>query len=191
MQLTKVELVRDEIIGFKPNYSDIGDVTELLMSDGLAEMDKRTLKSVRRAFAASYAVDLTAQRKGLRSRLGKGAGMLFHIDDRVFIPVKMRRAISENDATYGYVDVEYIAAVEETDRNRCRLRLINGLELQVYSMKSTLLGSAETGRELLRLLRQDSDKIDPREELVLGGVRVLIGYLQSTLEKLERIERKL
>lgn len=74
MQFTKVELVRDEIIGFKPDYSDIGDVTNLLMADGSVEVDKRTLKSVRRALAASYAVDLTAQRKGLRSRLGKGAG---------------------------------------------------------------------------------------------------------------------
>lgn len=190
MEFTKVELVRDEIIGFKPSYSDIGDVTELLMADGSVEMDKRGFKSVRRAFAGSYAVDLTAQRKGLRRLLGKGAGLPFHIDDRVFIPVKMRRAISENDATYGYVDVEYIAAVEETTRNRCRLRLINGLELEVYSLKSTVLGSMETGRELLRLLGQDSE-VDPGEELVLGGVRVLIGYLQSALEKLERIERKL
>jgi hypothetical protein len=47
-------------------------------------------------------------------------------DGRVFIPLKMRQAVTENDAVYGYVDMAYMGEPEARAGKECPQRARDG-----------------------------------------------------------------
>ncbi len=73
--------VKDKIILSRPVYTDVGNVTELLINNkgqtGTA-IDYRNITSVRQAVARSFALDLTAQAKIIKGRLLEAVNILFN-----------------------------------------------------------------------------------------------------------------
>ncbi len=191
MIYAKVEQLRDELVGLRPVYTEIGNCTELLLKSGEVVLDRRVLQSVVKALAAAYAVDLKAQRRLLQSRLNRQGVLPFYLGKgRVFVPLKMRQAVAENDAVYGYVDLACITEALGTNDRGCVIRLANGLELEILSSQSTVLGIQHTGKVVLAIF-QPALIGEGVEELVIKAVRAIITALTDQTRHLERIEEKL
>lgn len=191
MVSAKIEHVRDDIIILKPVYTETGDATQVYLKDLSSFIDPRIIKSAVKALVRSYAIDLKAQRQMLGSHLGRKAVMPFYLgNNRVFVPIKMRNVIVESDPTYGYLDVLYLSRVEAVEKNRSRVILSNGMELEAYSHQATVLQSQHLGAMVLGLLEKSQEK-DETEEILVQSSRMLAQALERISKQLERIENKL
>ena len=188
----KVEQLRDEVIGIRPVYSETGNATDIILKDGRVVRDKRVLNSVVKALVASYAVDLKAQRRNLREKLGRKGVLPFYLGEgRVFVPLKMRQALTDGDSVYGYIDMSYMGQPQAGTGRECLIPLANGLELQVLSAQSTILGIQNTGQAALSALQPYKGDGDAREEQVVEAARISAVTLAEILEQLTRIEQSL
>ncbi|MEN6327024.1 MAG: hypothetical protein ABFD18_12575 [Syntrophomonas sp.] len=184
MEFGKVEQLRDEVVGLRPVYGDIGNCTELLLKSGEIVLDKRSLNGVKKALAMAYAIDLKAQRRQLQASLKrKGGPFPFYLSrKRVFIPLKMRRVVSDNDAVYGYLDLDYIDVLELISSRKCIVKLSNALRLEVLSSRQTMLGAQHDGVAVREFLHKQVEKVDNgiSDEQLAAAVRLII----STITKM-------
>ena len=165
----KLESVKDEIIGLRPVYTDQGNATMVYLRRGEA-VDSRGMRAIKTALARIYAIDLAAQCSQVEMRLHRQGTMPFYLGpERVFVPLKMRRALADKDAVYGYVDVRCMGEVVDGGKRTCRLYLQDGREIEILSHRSTVEQCRVMGRNLLDMLRGER-QIDPGEELVVGAV---------------------
>jgi hypothetical protein len=181
--------LRDRIIGIKPVYTVEGNATEILLNDGTIVLDPRGLKSVHRALARLYAVDLQAQRLQVENMLHRRGTLPFYLEERVFVPLKLRRAVTDNDQVYGYVDVRYLDEPQPKENGQCRVRLKSGQELEVLSSVITAAASRHTGLRVLEVLTTESGR-DPAEEQIVNTVLYIIRCLKAIHERLRCIENK-
>lgn len=187
----KVEQFKDEVVGLRPVYSDIGNCTELLLKNGEIVLDRRILASVLKALASSYAVDLKAQRCILRAKVSRKGMLPFYIGDgRVFIPLKFRQARAGKDAVYGYIDLAYLDKPQKADDRGCVIALSNGMQLQVMSPPATVHGARYYGMAVLDLL-QPSRQEDALEAMVMQTIRLIIDAISNRVQQLDRIEDKI
>lgn len=187
MEKLRIELIRDKVIGLRPVYTERGNATEVLLSDGEVKLDYRGIKTVKAALARNYAVDLQAQRKVIERELNRKAVVPFYLEDRVFIPLKMRQALTENDLVYGFIDVSYVTDIREEGKRRCRVFLSNGINIEVLSSINTALNSKHIGNKVaagLQVKVQD----DTAEKQVAKSVYKLVRSFSQILDRLERIE---
>lgn len=192
MDTGKVEQLRDEVIGIKPVYCETGNVTDIILQDGRVVRDKRVLNSVIKALVASYAVDLKAQRRNLREKLGRKGMLPFYLGKkRVFLPIKLRRARARGDSVYGYIDMYYMGQPYMGTNRECLLPLANGLELKVLSAQSTVLGIQNTGQVILSTLQTAQGSGNARGEQVIEAAQTLAATLTEILEQLTLIGVKL
>ncbi len=106
-----LERIKEEIIALQPVYTDTGNATRIILHEG-ESLDSRGMRSIIMALARIYAVDLAAQRDSLELRLNRHGVMPFYLSKkRVFVPLKMRKALSPKDMVYGYVDVKFMGEV--------------------------------------------------------------------------------
>lgn len=188
----KVEQLRDEVIGIRPVYCETGNVTDIILQDGRVVRDKRVLNSVIKALVASYAVDLRAQRRNLREKLGRQGMLPFYLGKkRVFLPVKLRKAIARGDSVYGYIDMHFMGQPQVETNRECLLPLANGLELKVLSAQSTVLGIQNTGQMVLSTLQSGKGSGDPRGKQLIDAAKILAATLTEILRQLTLIEEKL
>ena len=191
MIMGKVEHLKDLVIGLRPVYSDIGNCTELLLKNGEVVLDQRILNSVMRALAASYAVDLKAQRHILQAKISRKGMLPFYLGDgRVFIPLKMRHALTEKDAVYGYIDLAYMGEPQQGVGRGCLIELCNGLQLQVMSPPVTVHGARYFGLAALDLLQPFKDEA-ALEAMVMQTIRIIIDAISRRVQQIDRIELKL
>jgi len=165
----KLESVKDEIIGLRPVYTDQGNATMVYLRRGEA-VDSRGMRAIKTALARIYAIDLAAQCSQVEMRLHRQGMMPFYLGpERVFVPLKMRRALADKDAVYGYVDVRCMGDVVDGGKRTCRLYLQDGREIEILSHRSTVEQCRVMGRNLLDMLRGERGT-DPEEELMVGAV---------------------
>lgn len=165
----QLEKIKEEIVGLRPVYTDTGNATIIYLRRGEA-VDSRGMRSIMTALARIYAIDLAAQRSQLEMRLHRQAMIPFYLGpERVFVPLKMRRAMAEKDAVYGYVDVRCMGEVVDCGRRTCRLQLLDGREMEILSNRSTVEQCRVMGRSLLEMLKGERHT-DPEEELMVGAV---------------------
>jgi hypothetical protein len=191
VEIGKVEQLRDEVIGLRPVYCDIGNATEIFLKSGEVVRDRRVLNSVVKALVAAYAIDLKAQRRLLREKLCRQGVLPFYLGTgRVFVPLKMRRAVTENDAVYGYVDIAYIGEPQPTAGKECVIKLSNGLQLQVLSNQSTVHGVQHFGTATLAVF-QPYNGCDDQQEQVMEAGRIFTCIIAQIVQQLNRIEQSL
>jgi len=187
----RVEQVCDEVVGLRPAYHRSSNSTEIFLDKGQVFTDQRTLKSVVKALARCYAIDLKAQRQLLRDRTGRKAVIPFFLGkERVFIPLKMRRPLARNDATYGYVDVRCLQEVEQEGRRKCWVMLSNGIKLEVFSNRATVIQSLHIGKQLLASLQELERHNGDEGEEIVKSARILARALGKISRQLDRIEKK-
>ena len=177
----QLEKVKDEIIALQPVYTNTGNATRILLREGEI-MDPRGMRSVLMGLARIYAVDLAAQRESTKKRLNRHGVMPFYLgDDRVFIPLKMRKAVAPKDMVYGYVDVCFMGEVTVTGERSCVAPLHGGRQIEVISKRNTVLQCQHLGQRLLEMLKSESST-DPGERVMVeAGI-----YLHRTIKGIER-----
>jgi hypothetical protein len=191
MKTGKVEQWRDDVIGLRPVYTDLGNATEVLLKDGEVVLDERGLKSVLTALGRAYAVDFKAQRMQVKELLQKQGTLPFYLgSERVFVPLKMRRAVTDNDQVYGYVDVRFMEEPYTGDNYQCLVRLKTGLELDILSSVITAAASRHTGLRLLEVLNVDSGR-DSAEQQIVNSVLYFIRCLNAIHQRLQSIENRM
>ncbi|NLX02293.1 MAG: hypothetical protein GXY40_07160 [Syntrophomonadaceae bacterium] len=183
----RVEQVRDTVIGLRPVYTERGNATELWLASGETLMDRRGVKSTLMALARSYAVDLKAQRRQLEQLIQRNGVFPFYLGSRVFVPIKMRQAITENDSVYGYLDSEYIMDIKGGKGRGCRLLLTTGDTIEAFSSRATALKSWYLGLNLHKELGTADDN-DQDEQIIMQSVLTLCRNLKEMAQRLERIE---
>lgn len=183
----KVEQLRDQVIGLRPVYTERGNATELWLVSGEILVDHRGVKSVITALARSYALDLKAQRKQLGQLLNRSMILPFYLGQRVFVPLKMRKALAGNDMVYGYFDGEYIEDIQGGKFRECRVLLKTGDELECFSSETTAKKSLHLGLDLQKALEGNND--DERDEQqVMEAVRALYRSFKEIMLRLQSIE---
>lgn len=183
----RVEQVRDAVIGLRPVYTDQGNATELWLASGEILVDRRGVKSVVTALARSYALDLKAQRQQLGQLLERSMILPFYLGRRVFVPLKMRKALMDNDMVYGYFDADYIKDIQGGRFRECRVLLKTCDEFKALSSQATAQKSLHLGLRLLEALKGDTD--DTRDEQqVMESVGALYRSLKEILKRLQSIE---
>ena len=183
----RVEQVRDTVIGLRPVYTERGNATELWLASGELLVDRRGVKSTLMALARSYAVDLKAQRRQLEQLIQRNGVFPFYLGRRVFVPIKMRQAITENDSVYGYLDSEYIMDIKGGKGRGCRLLLTTGDSIEAFSSRATALKSWYLGLNLQKELGTDDDN-NQDEQIIMQSVLTLCRSLKEMAQRLERIE---
>ncbi len=191
MEMGKVEQLRDEVVGLRPVYKDIGNCTEILLKNGEVVQDRRVLNSVLKALAAVYAIDLKAQRRLLREKLRRKGLLPFYLGaGRIFVPLKMRKAVTENDAVYGYVDMAYMGEPRAGAGKECLIKLTNGLILKVLSSESTVHSVQHSGTEVKAVFQPYKGGDDQQEQVMEAG-RIFACTLATMAKQLDRIEQDL
>ena len=183
----RVEQVRDTVIGLRPVYTERGNATELWLASGELLVDRRGVKSTLMALARSYAVDLKAQRRQLEQLIQRSGVFPFYLGRRVFVPIKMRQAITENDSVYGYLDSEYIMDIKGGKGRGCRLLLTTGDSIEAFSSRATALKSWYLGLNLHKELGTADDN-NQDEQIIMQSVLTLCRSLKEMAQRLERIE---
>lgn len=191
MVLKRLEAERDNVVGLVPVYTDTGNATQVWLNTGEVFIDKRGIKSVRRNFARTYAIDLAAQRFIIEKFLQRKGPLPFYIGKRVFMQLKMRQPVTENDMVYGFWDVGYVKTIEPLEKgSRCEAVMPDGKRVKILSHYSTALAAREMGERLavglLEVSRESSE-----EDNVIRSVLAFIGSLKEISYRLERMEGRI
>lgn len=185
MRNVKVEKVEKNVIVIRPVYRENGNVTELWQSSGEIYYDKRGIDGVIKALARHNMLDLKSQREKLRHDLQRGSVLPFYLPDkRVFIPLKMREALTVKDKRNGYIDVQYIDVVTPFGDNNCLLKLANGKEIVILSPKKTADANHHLGMQLWEKINKDTVNKDDFEEKFLIGMKVFARILLDINKKI-------
>ncbi|QGU00471.1 hypothetical protein SYNTR_1877 [Candidatus Syntrophocurvum alkaliphilum] len=188
MEKVRIELVRDNIIGLRPVYTDGGNATEVFLSSGEVLLDYRGIKTVKAAFARNYAVDLQAQRQGIEREFNRKGGVLpFYLNNRVFIPLKMRQAIGENDLVYGFIDVKYVTEIREEERRKCRVYLSTGSDVEVLSGVNTANNSMILGNKVFDNIQDN--KPDIKEIDFFKGIYKIFSTLSDVPDLKKKVKK--
>ena len=178
----RIEDVKDQVILFRPVYSDEGSITEIFMIDdkGMQKtFDRRNIISVRQAFARCFALDLSAQAKDLQQKLNRKFPLPFYLpDSRVFIPLKMRKPLIIKDSTYGYVNISYIKSVRKIN-HEVVLTLTTNDKIPLYNTSSAAYNIINLGKGITDLV---NNQMQNEQERILDALGILI-------DKLYRIEK--
>ena len=178
-----MEKIRDEIIGLKPVYTEIGNSTVIYLRKGQVN-DKRGIHSIKHALARLYAIDLSAQQQEMSQRLNRQGRLPFYLDaNRVFVPLKMRKPRAPKDVAYGFFDIGHLIDVQESGPNGCILHLKEGGSIEVFSRPSTVVQTLHLGRQVWEYLKEERTG-NPQEQAA-------VDYTINNLRRLVRIEEKL
>lgn len=167
----KIDTIRDEVIGLRPVYCEHGDITELYTVNDEVRLDRRSIRSVRKAFLQSYAIDLAAQAEMVKTCIGRAGAVPFYIDKhRVFVALKMRKAVSSNDVSHGYLDVNFIEDVI-AESGSLIVKLTDGTCLPLTCTYNTAAQSLFLGRQLLARLKEQNNN---EEEVIIQALQILL-----------------
>lgn len=182
-----IEEFKEEIIALQPVYIETGNATRIFLREG-ERMDPRGIRSVIIALARVYAVDLTAQRNALKTRLNRHGVMPFYLNrERVFVPLKMRKPLAAKDMVYGYVDVRFMGEVAANNDRTCMVSLPGERHITAVSRRSTVLQCQHMGQRLADMLGSELS-VDPGEKILAEAGIYLHRTIKRLAKRLENIE---
>ena len=168
----------DEIAALLPAYTQEGDVTRILLTNGTEFVYRRTMRATIQRLARRRCKDVTLLRRWasrythrtLNNPIAASA-------DLVLVPIKTRRPRVEGDATMAHVNVAALMAMpepeEETGRRRARLRrplsktepdkhavlsLAGGASLSVLWSEKTIRAHISAARHIRAELVRDEEE---------------------------------
>lgn len=179
----QLEQVKDSIVVLRPTYGPMGDSTELWTAKGMT-VDRRSIRSLKKALARLYAIDLSAQGEKVAEIIDRQTVLPFYLQpERVFIPLKMRSAMYPNDRCCGYVDVGYIETISP-EKGTVRLLLKDGRFIELLCTAATAAQTICIGQRLSSCLQpnrsaNEEDIIVKAAALVLQRLKILENILNK------------
>ena len=178
----QLEQVKNAIVVLRPTYSPWGDSTELWTREGMS-VDRRSIRSIKKALARLYAIDLSAQGEQVADLIERQSVLPFYLQpERIFIPLKMRTARCSNDRCCGYVDVSYIENIGG-DKGTTRLLLKDGRTLDLFCTPGTAAQTICMGQKLSSSLQLERTTED--EDVIVKAALLLLQRLKMLDEKLK------
>lgn len=178
MIFTAIEKIREQVTGIVPCYETSGDITMIITEHGDSLWERRSLNSVKKALARSYLLDLPEQNRQLRVLFNRRKMLPFYLNpERVFIPIKVRRARIKNDSCYAYIDWRYVKAEANNDTKGTIIGISDRLSLQSLSSHGSVIQNLHRGRQLYELLQHNQGRNPSGEQLLLEAARLLAGSL--------------
>ena len=109
------EYITQKIMAFIPIYMDMkGNCTLLYTIKGGEIALEKCTRTILNLISKYYLVDLKELKKYYSSLIGiKNSIPIPFNKDNIFIPVKVRKPISKNDGTLGYINLKYIEKIAE------------------------------------------------------------------------------
>ena len=176
-----LEQVKNSVVVLRPTYGPRGDSTELWTREGMS-VDRRSIRSIKRALARLYAIDLSAQGEQVADLIERHSVLPFYLQpDRIFVPLKMRSARCSNDRCCGYVDVNYIESIAG-EKGTARLLLKDGRTLNLVCTPSTAAQTICMGQKLSSSLQPEC--ITDDEDVIVKAALLLLQRLKMLDDKL-------
>jgi len=176
----RLEQIKDSIIVLRPVYGPEGDITELWTREGQS-VDRRSIRSLKKALARLYAVDLPAQGEQVAKLIDRQTVLPFYLPPgRIFIPLKMRTPVCANDRCCGYADVNFVETITRKN-GRTQLVLKDGRTLELFCSAATAAQTICLGQKLGSALQTQPKNND--EDVVIQAVMMLLRKMQQ-LEKM-------
>lgn len=171
----KIEKLRQPIAVMRPVYTQNGDACEVITDNGESHFDLRSIKSVKRALARSYALDLKANNVMVSEMLGQGGVLPFYLDKgKIYTPFKMRRPLASGDYCYGYVRQDQVDDII-IQTSTPYISLKNGSVLELFSSLAAARHNLEAGRRLSLLLAPPADE----EQMVIEAIKTVLAWLRK------------
>lgn len=151
------KIIEKGIIAILPEYiKDRGNCTTIWTKDKEEIVLERSVKTVIRNMAKYYHLDLKAANKtyGELLAIKKSAPIPFTKED-IFINVKTRIPLAKDDGAYGYIKVNTIDKVKESngEEEKATIYLKDGRSIKVYSRIETLNKNISNGEVLKKVLQ--------------------------------------
>jgi len=101
--------------------------------------------------------------------------------------LKMRHALTEKDAVYGYIDLAYMTEPKKGNGRECQMELSNGLKLQILSASATIHIALHAGLSALELFQPTGEE-NAVEAMLLQTIRLILDEISRRVKQLDRIE---
>ncbi len=181
----KLEDYCAEVAGLVPVYTDTGDGCRIICcrADGsvYSYCESHSVESLKRRLARCYALHLGDQARLLQRAYHRSPPLPFYFPDgRIFVPFKLRLVKIPGDGSYGYLEIKLIKNLLPQGRGHCRITLLNGESLPVFSQISTARLALYFGMEIQKA--NSKHRPDPDKE-ILHAFRVLRSYFVSGVIK--------
>lgn len=175
MMSFKIEKLSQPIAVIRPVYTQNGDGCEVITDNGESHYDLRSIKSVKKALARSYALDLKASNVMVSEMLGQGGILPFYLDKgKIYTPFKMRRPLAQGDYCYGYVRQDQVDDIKILKSTPC-ISLQNGRVLELFSSLAAARHNLEAGRRLSQLLAPPVDE----EQILIEAIKTVLAWLRK------------
>lgn len=172
----QLDQIKDSIIVLRPAYGPEGDSTELWTWEGKS-VDRRSVRSLKKALARLYAVDLAAQGEQVAKLIDRQTVLPFYLQpDRIFIPLKMRTPICANDRCCGYVDVNFVETIGRKS-GRTQLVLKDGRTLDLFCTAATAAHTICLGQKLNSALQNRPNQND--EDVIVQAALLVLKRMQQ------------
>ncbi|MBR1552795.1 MAG: hypothetical protein IJ812_03100 [Schwartzia sp.] len=162
-----------EIAALLPAYTQEGDVTRILLTNGTELVYRRTMRSTLQSLARRRCKDVTLLRRWARRYTHRTLNNPIAASaDLVLVPIKTRRPRIEGDGTMAHVNVVAISGdtfrqSEETpctkflpEKRRTIIALAGGAALPVlWSEKTTLAHIREARHICAELVREEEEAV--------------------------------
>ncbi|MDD2212281.1 MAG: hypothetical protein PHV56_04845 [Clostridia bacterium] len=177
----KLEDCCAEVVGLVPVYTDTGDGCRIICcrADGsvYSYCESHSVEAVKRRLARCYALHLADQARLLQRAYHRSPPLPFYFPDgRIFVPFKLRLAKIPGDGSYGYLEIKMIERLLPEGKGQCRIILLDGEVLPVFSQISTARLALYFGMEIQKHHFQPQP--DPDRDL-LEAFQVMRHYFIS------------
>lgn len=146
-------IISERIIAILPAYLPMkGNCTTVItLQGGTYELD-RTVKAVLKQLSRYFLVDLNHIKAYYGNLLNiKNLTPIPFNKDHVFIPIKVRRPISRNDGSIGYINIDHIEKVSKAEE-RVKILLTNSCTIDSLNSVETVNKHIKNGNIVKRLI---------------------------------------
>lgn len=153
-----------------PDYEiNVGNITRIIDKDGKEQVVYKTVKTLLRKLAGIYAVDLSALRVKYAALLNQQNIIPLGFNENlILIPFKMRKPITKNDGSLGYINLSSIEKLQKKDNDNTDIILLNGNHLKSivsYATAYKHLKNAQLVKQYYLNLHSGNGYIQAAEEL--------------------------
>lgn len=136
----------EKIQAIIPQYSNLGDTTYIYTFKGNKITLKVSIRTALRKLMNFYTIDHLALKNKFR-KLGICQNAPIILENKVYVKIKIRRPIGKSDGAYGYINIESIKSITETEEKTI-VELKDGFIINSLDRKSTLAKNLLIGIEI-------------------------------------------
>jgi hypothetical protein len=131
----------ENLAAIEPVYhSEFGDVCRLYLRGGEEILDRRSIRSVKRAITRAKGLNQAYLRELCGDEIGRQLSLPLPLSaNLVLVPLKMRQPFTNNDSAYGFVNLRDLKKVTSAAKGGALVQLNSGHTLTILGSRDTAL----------------------------------------------------